>query len=144
MKKLLCFLGCLLAFQVAVAEVYRCEVEDQQYLLALTDSEGILYSGKTGYFKEMEGSMVVFRAMDGGPIVTIFTPMKEDIDWSSSERCWVFGQPVLSFEINRSHRGNRGSKLQVLPNIESDPATLCSIPRPAVAPAQNMKCELLK
>ncbi|MCB0393385.1 MAG: hypothetical protein KDD25_02425 [Bdellovibrionales bacterium] len=141
--KALVFLMSFFSLAHASAAVYSCS-EDKgkgEYLLALKDDSGIVYSQKEGFFQPLDGVVQVVRASDGGPTHVSVAPTKV-IDWKKKQACFVTVGTRYNFTISVGSRGDRGSMLMVSPNIITRPNVMCRLPT-ALTPPRGITCELL-
>ena len=147
-KQLAVFLVSMGLVNAAQASIYSCvskKKADREYFVITTSGDtGILHKWEHGFFKLQEGEVKLTRAEDGGPLNLIYTPVQEPIDWSQEKRCYAWGKASLSFKVKVSALGDEGSSVQRLPNISTDPRVMCSVPRVALAPAQDLTCRSLQ
>jgi len=129
------------------AAVYICRSEaGTDYLLALGEGKGMLFTNKHGYFAAIKGDVQVNRALDDGPTFASYQPARPSINWRLENSCWTFGPDSLRFKVRVSSFGDSGSTVQALSNYYIDPAQPhCSVPRILrVRPAQKINCKLVK
>lgn len=78
----------------------------------------------------------VVKAADGGPM-TIDGRDESEVDWSKTDRCYVFGKARINITIGRGGMGT----LRILPNIKTKPNTPnCSMPRLMVPAPRDIRC----